>query len=99
MDPSADKRAATVLKTVETRKLWVRGGSTSAIRHSNSGTREKVNPPGLGPGDNPERYRGARPFLFRDGITVVRPPVKRKGLGANPSLGATFVREVEQHRH
>jgi hypothetical protein len=27
MERSADKRAATVLKTVETRKLWVRGAA------------------------------------------------------------------------
>ena len=40
------------------------------------GTREKVNPPGLGPGDNPERYRGARPLSFQRSVRVARWPVK-----------------------
>jgi hypothetical protein len=29
-----------------------------------SGMREKVNPPGLGPGDDSGRYRDARPLLI-----------------------------------
>ena len=36
------------------------------------------------------QYRDARPFLFRGRIKVIRSPVKRKDLGASPSLGATL---------
>ena len=51
MDGESDYRAEPVLKT-----------ECHPPSANLSGIREEVNPPGLGPGDNSERYRDARPL-------------------------------------
>jgi hypothetical protein len=57
MDGESDYRAEPVLKTERTRK-----GLGRVPHPPLSGIGEEVNPPGLGPGDNSERYRDARPL-------------------------------------
>jgi hypothetical protein len=51
MEGEPDYRNGFVLKTKGTSKQPGVGRVPSAFRHFLSGTREKVNPPGLGPGD------------------------------------------------
>ena len=65
------------------------GSVTSAIRHF-IGHEEERNPPRLGRGDTRGSTEMPDHFLFRGRIKVIRSPVKRKDLGASPSLGATL---------